>query len=301
MSDLLNERLFELDRAQIKRAFNRAARGYDKAAILQGEVRTRLLERLELVTGKLDRVLDLGCGTGHSSAYLAKQFRKATVIALDIAEEMLRQTRRNQPWYRKINTVCGDVQRLPISDNAVDLVFCNLVIQWCNDIDGVFSEFRRVLRPNGLMIFSTFGPDTLKELRAAWAKVDQYSHVNHFVDMHDIGDALVRARMQEPVMQTEHFTLTYSSAFDLMRDLKAIGAHNVTRGRSHGLTGKQRLRSFEKEYEQYRRDGKLTATYEVVYGTAWAPDEQTGAVISQQGRVGVEELRRSLRGNREKS
>jgi malonyl-CoA O-methyltransferase len=166
--------------------------------------------------------------------------------------------------------VCADVERLPLADASVDLVFSNLTLQWCN-LDAAFAEFRRVLRPDGLLLFTSMGPDTLKELRASWAAADGEVHVNSFMDMHDVGDALVRARLADPVMDVEHLTVTYGEVERLLRDLKAIGAHNVNAGRPRGLMGRQRYAAMRSAYERYRRDGVLPATYEVVYGHAWAP------------------------------
>jgi malonyl-CoA O-methyltransferase len=145
------------------------------------------------------------------------------------------------------------------------------MLQWAPDLDRALSEFRRVLTGGGLLVFSTFGPDTLAELRAAWASADGYTHVNRFIDMHDVGDALVRSGFAEPVLDLEHFTLTYPDLRALMGDLKAIGARNLTAGRSRGLTGRGRLAAAEREYERWRRDGRLVSTWEVIYGIAWVP------------------------------
>jgi malonyl-CoA O-methyltransferase len=200
---------------------------------------------------------------------------------------MLRAAGRQRSWLRRFDRVCADALRMPLARASVDLIYSNLLLQWCNDPDAVFAEFKRVLRPHGLLTFSTFGPDTLKELRAAWASVDDYTHVNRFLDMHDIGDALVRAGLAEPVLDVERFTLTYEDAMSLMKDLKAIGAHNVTAGRPAGLTGRGRLESMLAAYEQQRTDGRLPATYEVVYGRAWGGEERAREI-----RVPVETIGR---------
>lgn len=287
---------FELDVAQVKRSFDRAARDYDEHAPLQRVVRERLLEKLEMVSMQPRAVLDAGCGPGGALKPLAKRFRKAGLYALDIAPAMLREARRQKPWFRKLVTVEGDMTRMPLSDDSVDMVFSNLALQWVNDPDAAFREFRRVLRGGGLILFSTFGPDTLKELRAAWSEIDGHTHVNRFLDMHDIGDALVRAGFTEVVMDAEHFTLTYENARGLLRDLKAIGAHNVTAGRPHTLTGRQRFAAFEAAYERFRDGGRLPATYEVVYGTAWLPQLPEGVrYVDESGGISVESLRRSLK------
>lgn len=282
---------FHLDKARIRAAFDRAATRYDEAAVLQAEVRSRMLERLDLVRLAPTLILDIGAGTGHGVRALMQRYKKARVIAMDLAFNMLLQTRRRNaswlPWQRAPHLVCGDAERLPFQDGCVDLIFSNLTVQWCNDLDQALAEFRRVLKPGGLLMFTTFGPDTLKELRQSWRAVDGYNHVNSFLDMHDIGDALMRARLGEPVMDVENFTLTYPDVYRLMRDLKTIGAHNATAGRAHGLTGKSALRALESAYEHHRRDGLLPASYEVVYGHAWGPAQTAAQAAREPGEFKV--------------
>lgn len=258
------------EREQLRRAFDAAAESYDEAAVLQHEVGRRLIERFELIRLVPERVLDVGAGTGATTLALMKRYRKAVFTALDVSPRMLRRARRRPPPWRRLRCVVGDAQDLPLADNSFDLVFSNMTLQWCADLDAAFGEMQRVLRPGGLLMFTTLGPDTLRELREAWSEADGYTHVNAFTDMHDIGDALTRKGFADPVMDTEHFTLTYARVRELMADLKAIGAHNVTGGRARGLTGRHRLRAMERAYERRRdAEGRLPATYEVVYGHAW--------------------------------
>jgi malonyl-CoA O-methyltransferase len=274
---------FTLDRALVRRSFERAAPGYDEAAVLQREVGARLLERTELTTLAPRRILDLGCGSGRPTRELRWRYAKAEVLGLDLALPMLRLARRRQPWFRPARFVCAEASALPFASSSFDLLYANLVLQWCEDLDAVFLEWRRVLKSPGLLLFSSFGPDTLKELRSAWGEADGLNHVNRFLDMHDVGDALIRAGFVEPVMDVERVTLTYEDVFGLMRDLKGIGAHNVTAGRGRGLTGRGRLAAMTAAYERYRRDGRLPATYEVVYGTAWAPKFMPTAALQRAG------------------
>ncbi|MGH8378717.1 MAG: malonyl-ACP O-methyltransferase BioC, partial [Gammaproteobacteria bacterium] len=262
---------FSLNRRQLRAAFERAASGYDAVAVLQREVGARLLERLELTTLKPARILDLGCGTGRHLEALRQRYPKARIIGADLAMRMLITARHGRGWFRRKPLVCADASQLPFAATSFDLVYCNLMLQWCDDLDRTLAELRRTVKPHGLLLFTTFGPDTLKELRAAWRNVDAFNHVNRFTDMHDIGDALIRAGFVEPVMDVEHLTLTYDDVRSLMTDLKSIGAHNVTAGRPRGLAGRERLRKLAAAYEPFRRDGRLPATYEVVYGTAWTP------------------------------
>jgi len=262
---------FRIDGREVRRSFGRAAHDYDAAAVLQSEVRSELLGRLDLVRLVPEVVLDLGAGTGRATIELKRRYRNSRVVAVDIAEGMLHEAARRQTLLRRFRRVCADAAALPLRADSVDLVFSNLMLQWCNDPDRVFAECRRVLRPNGLLAFATFGPDTLVELRRAWSAADGRTHVNRFIDMHDLGDALVRSGFAEPVLDVERYTLTYAEARDLMRDLKAIGAHNANAGRPRGLTGKGTLARMLEAYEGFRQDGRLPATYEVVFGHAWAP------------------------------
>jgi malonyl-CoA O-methyltransferase len=259
-------------------------------------VANELLERLEPFQFKPSVVLDLGAGTGRLTGDLKRRYRRALVIALDLAPGMLREGRRHQQFFRRFERVCGDAMRLPIAAQSVDVVVSSLMLQWCDPPDQVFAEIRRILKPEGFFAFSTFGPDTLRELRSAWAQADgarAYNHVNHFVDMHDIGDALVRAGLSEPVLDVDRMELTYPDTLALMRDLKAIGAHNVTAGRPRGLLGRERLRRMQDAYETFRTDGRLPATYEVMYGVAWgAAGRRASPLVSGEAHISPSEIRR---------
>ena len=268
---------FEIDKRALRHAFNRAASSYDTAAVLQREVCNRMLERLDYIKYKPTRVLDAGCGTGWGTRQLAQRYVSAHVVALDIAQGMLQAARDKSGWWRQLfasgksSYVCADVEALPLAANSMELVWSNLTVQWCNDLPATFIELQRVLKVEGLLMFSTFGPDTLKELRAAFDSVDGYNHINRFADMHDIGDMLVAAGFAEPVMDMEYITLTYHDVKAVMQDLRNIGAHNVTAGRSQGMMGRKAWNTVLTNYETMRRDGKLPATFEVIYGHAWKP------------------------------
>jgi malonyl-CoA O-methyltransferase len=268
---------FELDRPSIRTSFDRASAQYDAAAVLQARVNTELLERLELFKFQPAVVVDLGTGTGRGAEELKRRYRRSLVVALDMAPGMLHEAQRRQHLFRRFERVCADAMRLPFADSSIDVVFSSLMLQWCDPLDIVFTEIRRVLKPEGFFAFSTFGPDTLMELRAAWGDVDGYNHVNQFVDMHDVGEALSRSGLSEPVLDVDRIQLTYTDTMGLMRDLKAIGAHNVTAGRPRGLTGRSRLAALQTAYEKFRRDGRLPATYEVIYGAAWGAAGRRGA------------------------
>ena len=263
----------EFDKKRVRHNFDRAAESYDKAAVLQREVADRLLQRLDYMIIDPATILDVGAGTGYIASGLRQHYKKAHIIEMDLSVNMLLQGRKKMPWYQKLLgkkcSVCGDAEQLPLASESIDCLISNLTVQWCNNLQHTFTEFRRVLKPGGLLLFTTFGPDTLKELRQSWANVDQHGHVSAFLDMHDIGDSLLKAGLSEPVMDVEHFTLTYPQVSGLVRDLKDIGATNSLQQRTRGLTGKQAYQAMVDAYESLRVDGRLPASYEVIYGHAW--------------------------------
>jgi malonyl-CoA O-methyltransferase len=264
------------DKRQMRRSFEKAASTYDDAAVLQREVSTRALERLYLVRINPAAIVDAGCGTGFTLPPLRKRYPRAVLVALDIAFDMLQKSRQRIPKWKqwtgasKAAFVCGDIESLPLRAACADMLWSMLSFHWAKDLAAVFAECRRILKPGGLLMFTTFGPDTLKELRSAWA-IDSNIHVNRFIDMHDIGDMMVAAGFSDPVMDMEYLTLTYDDIYGLMHELKAVGAHNVAMGRNRGLTGKRILKHIEQRYESLRQAGRLPATFEVIYGHAWKP------------------------------
>jgi malonyl-CoA O-methyltransferase len=273
----------DVDPRAVRRAFGRAAATYDSAAVLQREVGARMASRLEYVKLAPSLILDGGCGTGEAVGELGVRYPQARVLALDLALPMVAAARARSrrgssllrrllptrragaaPWY-----LCGDLNALPLRGVAFDLVWSNLALQWVNDLPRVFAEWRRVLKVGGLVSFTTFGPDTLMELRGAFARADGHTHTSRFVDMHDIGDMLVGAGFADPVMDMEKITLTYADAAGLLRELKNLGATNATRGRPHGLMGRGRWTRMLAALDAMRVDGRIPATFEVVYGHAW--------------------------------
>lgn len=278
-----------LDKHLVRLAFERAAPSYDAHAVLQREIADRMLERLDYIKHQPQVLLDAGSGTGHATRLLRARYPQATIVALDLAMAMLEIARPPQNLWQKLrhatpwHSVCGDIDHLPLKTSGVDMVWSSLALQWCDDLNLSFAELYRVLAPGGLLMFATFGPDTLKQLRAAFADVDDYSHVNRFVDMHDIGDVLLGAGFSAPVMDMEYITLTYADLKTMLRDLKGIGAHNVTGGRNPGLTGRARWAALEAGIERFREAGRLPATYEVIYGHAWVNEKTRPAPPGAEG------------------
>ncbi|HNA83208.1 MAG TPA: malonyl-ACP O-methyltransferase BioC [Thiobacillaceae bacterium] len=264
----------------IRRSFEAAAGRYDASAFLQQEVARRLDDHLEGMKIDPGLILDAGCGTGFGLSLLKARFPRARQLGLDLAHAMASQAQARQasaPGWRRLfsrevpaRLLCADMECLPLRKDSLDMVWSSLALQWVGEPDTAFREAHRVLKPEGLFLFATFGPDTLMELRAATADLDGHQHVNRFIDMHDLGDALVHAGFSNPVMEMERLTLTYEALPGLLRDLKAIGAHTVLENRRAGLMGKAEWRRLTDNYERFRRDGRLPATYEVVYGHAWA-------------------------------
>ena len=272
---------FEIDKKAVRKAFSKAATQYDAAAVMQREVCIRMLERLDYIKQKPATVLDVGSGTGWGSRQLGERYPAAQIVALDIAMGMLHAARGTSSWWSKLFSgnnsqhVCADMESLPVKAGSMEMVWSNLALQWCNDLPATLAECHRVLKVDGLLMFSTFGPDTLKELRIAFQGVDGHNHLNRFADMHDIGDMLVAGGFGDPVMDMEYITLTYKDVKSVMQDLRNIGAHNVTAGRATGMMGKMAWGRVLENYERLRNNGKLPATFEAIYGHAWKPQPKS--------------------------
>ncbi len=294
------------NKRDVRRAFDAAASTYDANAFLQREIADRLFERLDYIKVDATRILEVGCGTGYATKKLREKYLESELIALDLAPAMVRHTadvlklpagffnlfkKKNPP-----HLFSADAEYLPLASTSIDFAISNLTIQWC-DPQQIAREVARVLRPNGLFMFTTFGPDTLMELRTAFQTVDDKPHVNQFVDMHDIGDMLVEAGFADPVMDQEIITLTYSDLKTMLRELKGIGAHNVLPGRLTGLMGRTRWQRMVDGYERFRVDGRLPATYEVVYGHAWMPTVSKRKTIDGQQKITLSEFKRMVHGD----
>ena len=264
------------------------------------EIRGRLYERLQEMQVEPERIIDLGCGSGSGTAELKQRFRQTEVIGVDIAAAMCRETQKQSRWRRPVYAVQADARAIPLAANSADLLIANLALQWVDDLPAVLNSVRRILKPDGMLLFSTFGPDTLMELRQAWAKVDDQPRVSSFVDQHIIGDLLLSAGFRDPVMDCDRITATYLDVDTLMRDLKAIGAHNAQKDRPRGLTGKNKLNAMRQAYASFRDPDtkQLPATWEVVYATAWGPQEGQPVRNSEGGETAsfsVESLRQGLK------
>jgi malonyl-CoA O-methyltransferase len=284
------------DPRQVQRAFSRAAEGYDEAAALQREIEARLLESLDFWPAKHGDdhppacVLDLGSGPGRGAAAMRGRWPKARVLAIDLALPMLREARRRERWgllarspLRKgIDRVVADARALPLADGSIDVLFSNLCLQWIEDLPAVFAGFRRVMRPGGLLMVSTFGTDTLHELRAAFAAGDDAPHVSPFASIAQFGDALMHAGFRDPVLDRDITVSRHDDLAALVRELRTLGATNALRTRRHTLTGKARFSRAAQAYAAEFGDAAgLPATWETITAMAWAPEH--GAPIRQGG------------------
>lgn len=263
--------LTPLDKQASRRAFERAAKSYDKHAVLHREVASRLLERVGFFDHQPAVVLNLGSGTTTAGQALASHFKNSRIIALDWATNMLNTTTIARPassW-----RLCADMHAIPLAARSVDLAFSNLALPWSNDLAMVFRELRRVLKPGALLAFSCFGPDTLQELKQSWRAADTLQHVNDFPDMHDVGDELQASGFAEPVMDAEVLTLDYPDMQALFTELKATGSVNVARDRSNGFTNRDAFQKMQNAYQAYKHGDRFPASVEVIYGATFAPAE----------------------------
>lgn len=260
----------KVSKKDVQASFANAAASYDEAAAVQNEILERLLERLEILQANQAPVLDLGSGTGLASRKLASKFGQSGYVALDLAEKMLAYA--GDKWGHH-HCVCADAESLPFINDVFGSVVSASTLQWCNNIGLAFSEVLRVLQPGGLFLFSSFGPNTLTEMKACFDRIDSNPHVNSFTDMHELGDMLAELGFSNVVMECETITMEYPDPMLLLRDLQATGATNHLVNRSRGLFGRQRLNRFMQEYQNFKSEnGCYPATYEVIYGHGFSPE-----------------------------
>lgn len=260
-------------KAEICKAFSKYAASYEKAAKVQQEIGKRLLARLHYLKITPRYILDLGCGAGTFTLFLKKHYPQAIIIGLDLSHAMLQQAKKKQGWRNKWPLLNGDMINLPFSAGLFDLIFANQVIHWSDSLAKLMAELNRVMSKQACLMFSTLGPDTFWELRQAWQGISNFAHNNHFADMHDVGDCLLREHFLDPVVDMEKLTVLYTSVKQLARSLKLQGVRNINRARNKGLTGKKAWQAFESAYQALcTEEAKYPLTYEVIYGHAWKGD-----------------------------
>ncbi len=266
-----------LDSRFTRRRFDRAAATFDDADFVHTVTRDGLMSRLEPLVVDAARVLDLGAATGNANALLRKRFSGARVVSLDFSGAMLRRNVSKQGLFSRRPCVQADARQLPFAGQAFDVVFANQLLPWIDEPQSVFDEVARILRKDGVFAFASLGPDSLRELGAAWATVDAHSHVIGFPDMHDLGDALVRAGLRDPVLDVDRLTIRYEDAGKLFADLTNVGARNVLRARNPSLVGRQRLSRVVDALESASDDAGIHIELELVFGHCWGGGARGGA------------------------
>ena len=271
---------FSIDNQAVAKALEAAAKTYKKGEEIPHAIADRLLERLDFIHLNPLQVVDFGARTGYTTRALLKHYEKADIISFDFSVSLLNQAENGfQEHLPKM--LVAEYTLLPFADQSVDLIFSNLTFQWSLNLQQTLQECRRILRPGGLLLFSTVGPDTLKELRASFS--DEKRHVHSFYDMHDIGDMLTYLHFIHPVMDMEYLTVRYSSVLQLMADLKAIGAHNAAQDRSRGLMGKNQWQQMLKTYEKWRDESRaVPVTIEVIYSHAFGSEVVSSKIDQEQ-------------------
>jgi len=258
-----------LNRRDVRRRFDRAAAQFDSVDFVHSTTRNGLLDRLTPMVIEPRTILDLGAATGTATRVLARRFRQARVIALDLSHNMLEQTRKKQGWFSRVSTVQADAAALPFADRCFDVVFANLLLPWVGNPAQTFAEVSRVLVKDGLFLFATLGPDSLSEIRRAWASIDSGVHVNLFPDMHDVGDAAVHAGLRDPVLDVDRLAITYQDSGSLFRELTAMGARNSLLRRDRSLSAAKRVTAMTAALESLRDGGPLALELELVFGHCW--------------------------------
>ena len=272
----------------MRRRFDRAAATFDGADFVHRHAAAGLYERMSPMLVKVARILDAGAAKGSASRELARRYRGSHVISLDHSPAMLKAAKTGRSRFARVSELQADATALPLQPGSIDLAFANMLLPWIDDFGRLFAEINRVLRKDGLFVFSTLGPDALRELRQAWAEVDSGEHVNAFMDMHDVGDALIKEGMRDPVLDVDYLTVTYRDADALIGDLTLVGGRNSLTERRRTLTGKRRFEDMKRSLNAFRGDGLLACRLELVFGHAWGggPGRQPGEFRVDANRIG---------------
>jgi malonyl-CoA O-methyltransferase len=274
----------QLDTVHLRRRFRKTFASYASHAVVQKEITRRALERLDYIKYEPQRILDLSLHYEVSGSALRQRFPKAAYIATAIDPVGFSGLKKS--LFKKPRAVCLSYESLPFQENSVDLIFMSLSLLWGNNAPQLLRDCYRVLQPGGMLLFTTLGPDTLKELRVAFDGVDSYEHTHNFIDMHNIGDALIELGFENPVMDLEHIEMQYNSFSQLLGDLRKTGANNLLPSRRRGLMTPRQFSHIERSYKK-NNHSELCATFEFVYGHAWVGQHKRQSVNKSTGEVSI--------------
>lgn len=278
---------------QIIRNFNKAAATFDATAFFFSEINQKALQRLDVISIQPKRILDCGCGTGIGSQGLLKKYKKAEVVSFDLSQKMIEKAKKKKSWRQNNYFVCGSAEKLPFANDSFDFVYANLMLHWCEDIQQVFSEWQRVLSPNGLLMFSVFGPDTCKELLQATHVINPTQSVQGFIDMHDLGDALLKNQLLDPVLDVENVQINYPNEALLLQELRSVGGRNLHPERQKGLFGKNYLSKLKTELAEFKSShGKIPLSLEVIFGHAWSGNAKRSVRAGNQIEIPIVSIKR---------
>lgn len=281
---------------RIQQAFNRRRPRHSSDQGLAASTAAELTDRLAPVRVTPERIIDLGCGSGDLTRRLTRMYPQATVFGFDFALGPLAEVPGRRLFGRRPRPAAADARQLPLADASVDIVVTNLLVEWVEDSAALFREIRRVLRPDGVVMYATLGPDTLTELRDAWAEVDGYGHIHDFADMHDIGDAMLAAGLRDPVMDVDRVCWRYPGLDSLLQEVRGLGGGNLRSDRRRGLLTPRAWRRLESAYRERAEDGRFLATWEIVYGHAWgAQTPRPSYGNAQQFHVPISSIGRKAR------
>lgn len=257
---------FSIDKDKVRHSFSSAVSSYDGFASLQRKVGLELLNKNDSFEKK--NILDVGCGTGFLAQEILLKALVQQMITVDIALPMVQATKNKLKSEGAVQYICADAEKLPFLDKTVDQIISNLALQWCQNLTAVFKGFKRILKQDGQILFSTFGPDTLQELKTSWAEVDNYTHVNNFYSVDHLTIFLERAEFKDIQIEVKYYQSNYRTVIELMRELKGIGANNVLSGRNPNITSKAQMQKMVDAYEKQRKNDFIPATYEVIFVSA---------------------------------
>ena len=265
-----------IDKEYKRKVFNRHAKTYDEYSSLQNKISDNLFKKLDLIEVRPSVILDLGCGTGRNGVILKEKYQNIRLINYDFSINMLQEAKKNQHKVlgTKSEFICGDIEELSFSENTFDVIWSTSSLQWCNNLSDIFKKAKSILKPGGLFIFSTFGPNTLFELRNITKKISNYQKTNNFIDALSITEKLINEGFIDPFVDSEEFCLSYKDISKLFLDLRKIGATSGFKNRNIGLSGKSFLKLIIDGYKEYSYDGIFPATYEAIYGYAWNTNDE---------------------------